>query len=301
MRSMNDTPIPASYCERYLAALLQGDRVKAGEVVTDALQHGVGVASFYLDVIVPAQVEIGERWYRQEIDVAQEHLATEITLEQMRRLRATVPAPRPNGQRAVVAAVEDEQHDLGARVLADFLMMDGWAVDFLGANTPAVDLATFVARRRPQVVVLSVTLPEHLSQAERAITELRKLAEPPPILLGGRAVRERVAVAQAAGADVITTDAWDVVQQARAFITTEGETLPLDRLLRGLGERIREQRRARDWSQQQLGDAAGLDRSYVNAVEQGKQNLTLAAVLRIAAALEVPVDQLLFARDQAGG
>jgi DNA-binding XRE family transcriptional regulator len=173
--------------------------------------------------------------------------------------------------------------------------MDGWAVAFLGANTPAVDLAAFVGRRRPQVVVLSVTVPEHLSQAEHAIGALRKLAEPPPILLGGSAVRERVAAAQVAGADVITGDAWDVVQQARAYVATEGEPIPLDRLLRELGERIRELRRARHWSQQQLGDAAGLDRTYVNAVEQGKQNLTLAAVLRIAAALGVPVDQLLFA------
>jgi DNA-binding XRE family transcriptional regulator len=159
--------------------------------------------------------------------------------------------------------------------------MDGWAVDFLGANTPALDLATFVAGRRPQVVALSVTLPEHLSQAERAIGELRNLADPPSILLGGSAVHERVAVAQAAGADVITGDAWDAVQRARAYVTTAGEPLPLDRLLRELGERIREQRRARHWSQQQLGDAAGLDRTYVNAVEQGKQNLTAPGAMLI--------------------
>src|SRR5688500_3708756 len=134
MRSMNNSSVAASYCEHYLAALLQGDAVKAGDVVTDALQHGVGVASLYLEIMVPAQVEIGERWHRHEIDVAQEHLATQITLGQMQRLRATVPAPRSNGRHAVVAAVEDEHHDIGARVVADFLAMDGWAVDFLGAN-----------------------------------------------------------------------------------------------------------------------------------------------------------------------
>jgi transcriptional regulator with XRE-family HTH domain len=68
----------------------------------------------------------------------------------------------------------------------------------------------------------------------------------------------------------------------------------LDQLLVHLGQRIQALRRARRWSQQQLGDTAGLHRSYVNAVEQGRQNLTLGAVVKLAAALDEPLDGLLF-------
>jgi DNA-binding XRE family transcriptional regulator len=122
------------------------------------------------------------------------------------------------------------------------------------------------------------------------------LPEPPRILLGGNAVRQDPEAVNAAGADVVTGDAWDAVQHARDLTSAPDGSPPLERFLRELGGRIRELRRGRRWSQQQLGVAAGLDRTYVNAVEQGKQNLTLAAVLRLAAALEVPPDQLLFMR-----
>jgi transcriptional regulator with XRE-family HTH domain len=64
-------------------------------------------------------------------------------------------------------------------------------------------------------------------------------------------------------------------------------------VLQTLGERIRTLRRQRRWSQKQLGAAAGLERSYINGVEHGRQNLTIGAVHRLATALEVPLEQLL--------
>ena len=70
--------------------------------------------------------------------------------------------PRPSlGARAVVTPVEDDQHFIGARMVADFLAMDGWDVDFLGSGTPAADLAQFVRNRDADLLALSVTLPEY--------------------------------------------------------------------------------------------------------------------------------------------
>ena len=46
-------------------------------------------------------------------------------------------------------------------------------------------------------------------------------------------------------------------------------------------------------TQQDLADAAGLDRTYISLVEHGRQNLTIGAVLKIAQALDVPIGDLL--------
>ncbi len=43
----------------------------------------------------------------------------------------------------------------------------------------------------------------------------------------------------------------------------------------------------------QLEDSANLDRTYISAVEHGKQNLTLGAVVRLADALGEDLPQLL--------
>ena len=287
------TPL-STYRELYLSALLASDATAAAACISDASDHGIGITSLYLEVLIPALVDVGERWHRGELNVAQEHAATQITLAQMQRLRLSAPASRRTGLRAVVTSVEDETHDIGARMVADLLSLDGWEVDFLGANTPTRDLVQFVSDRAPSVVVLSVTTPECLPHAGHAIAELRLLPQSPKVLLGGLAVQGDLEQAQTFGADAIVGDAWETVQKARNLVGSTRTEESLDAILVALGERIRDLRRKRGWTQQELGDAAGLDRTYVNALERGKQNLTLGAMLRIAHALDTHLDQILF-------
>jgi transcriptional regulator with XRE-family HTH domain len=60
-----------------------------------------------------------------------------------------------------------------------------------------------------------------------------------------------------------------------------------------LGDAIRAARERQDISQERLALTAGIDRSYYSAVERGEFNLTLNALLKIAAALNTPAWQLL--------
>jgi methanogenic corrinoid protein MtbC1/DNA-binding XRE family transcriptional regulator len=286
--------ITRDFRECYLAAVLGADRFAADRCVGQALEGGVGVAVIYLDVLAPALVEVGERWHRGELNVAQEHLATEITRGQMDRLRGLAAPTGPAAPLAVVAAVQEELHDVGAAMVADLLTMDGWSVDFLGANTPVHDLVEYVDERKPSMVVLSVTMPPHLDRARDTVRELHDLPDPPRVLLGGQAFSADEPHANGLDAYAITGDAWEAVQHARALIESTNAPHTLDQLLKSLGQRIREARRSKSWSQQQLASKSGLDRSYVNAVEQGKQNLTLGATIKLADAMGVSLDRLLF-------
>lgn len=60
-----------------------------------------------------------------------------------------------------------------------------------------------------------------------------------------------------------------------------------------LGEAIREIRKARGFSQEQLGLEAGLDRTYVGGVERGERNLSYSSLMRIAEALGVTVSVIV--------
>jgi transcriptional regulator with XRE-family HTH domain len=55
--------------------------------------------------------------------------------------------------------------------------------------------------------------------------------------------------------------------------------------LRILGERIREARKRREWTQEDLAGESGLDRSYIGGVERGERNLSFAILAEICAAL----------------
>lgn len=63
-------------------------------------------------------------------------------------------------------------------------------------------------------------------------------------------------------------------------------------VLEELGNRIREKRKARGWTQEKLADNAGIDRSYIGGVERGERNLTFKVLCLICEALRCDVAAL---------
>ena len=95
-----------SFRKDYLKALLAGDRGAAGEVIENLLASSIALPEIYLDVLSPVMVQVGELWSRGAINVAQEKLATQITLGQMAKLRLLLVGPRPSAHRILVSCVE---------------------------------------------------------------------------------------------------------------------------------------------------------------------------------------------------
>lgn len=53
------------------------------------------------------------------------------------------------------------------------------------------------------------------------------------------------------------------------------------------GERVRELRQNRGWSQEEFAAQANLDRSYVGCIERGERNVSIENIYKIAVALGV--------------
>lgn len=79
----------------------------------------------------------------------------------------------------------------------------------------------------------------------------------------------------------------------------------MTKLVRGkLGKRIRELREARGWRQIDLAEKACIDRSYISGIENGRRNVSIDNVARMAQALDTSVAELCadieFDSDKAG-
>ncbi|GFZ87047.1 transcriptional regulator [Paenibacillus marchantiophytorum] len=59
-----------------------------------------------------------------------------------------------------------------------------------------------------------------------------------------------------------------------------------------LGERLRYIRKEQNLSQEQLGELAGLHTNYIGQVERGEKNVTIESLEKIAAGLNVSMEQL---------
>jgi transcriptional regulator with XRE-family HTH domain len=65
------------------------------------------------------------------------------------------------------------------------------------------------------------------------------------------------------------------------------------RKLNAFGESIRNFRLQANFSQEELAEQAGIDRSYLGAIERGEHNPALLNIIKIAKALGVHPHQLL--------
>lgn len=65
---------------------------------------------------------------------------------------------------------------------------------------------------------------------------------------------------------------------------------------RQVGLNIKDARKKRGWSQEDLGFEADIDRTYVSGVERGLRNPTLTVLQRFAKALELDPADLLAKR-----
>jgi methanogenic corrinoid protein MtbC1 len=220
IRSAGDSGLRAEVAARYLDALLAGDRDAAVRAaLDDGIARELSVPDLYLGVIQPAQYRVGELWQENRITVAHEHVATAISQLVMALAYPSLPREPSNGRRALVACVDDELHDLGARMAADFFEMAGFDIRYLGPNLPAASLLGMVREVQPDLVILSVTMAFHLDAARDTVRQLRADGDNRPgLVLGGQAFAWSPGLQARLGADVYGTTAADSVAGARRLL-----------------------------------------------------------------------------------
>lgn len=175
--------------DRYLELLLAGDRKGCGLIVTRLLDEGVPVRALYVDLLQRAMYKVGELWEHNRISVAREHLATSVTEFLLTIVYPKIFAAEHCGRAAVVACIADEYHQLGARMVADILEINGWDGYFLGAGTPVAELLALIEEKRPDLLALSLSVHLNLPALLGSVAAVRRSFPDLPIVVGGQAFR----------------------------------------------------------------------------------------------------------------
>jgi len=205
---MTDTePVLAAGLDAYLGALLQPDPREARRTVEQMLETGTPGRSIYLRILQPALRRVGQLWELARITVAQEHLATVITMGVMARLAPSIGEAPVVNRRIILACSPGELHGVGLRMVADFLEGDGWEVLEIGPATPTADLVSIVRAEHPDVVGLSTALTLHLVDAKGTVEALHAVAPRPLVLVGGAAYGGDGRLGDYVGADAFAADA----------------------------------------------------------------------------------------------
>ena len=145
----------------------------------------------YEEIITPAMYYIGELWEKNQISVADEHLATAVcdfTLSQIDDRKNSLLSK--SERTVILLGVEEEQHYLGMKMAASIFRHAGWKVKFLGANLSLDHALLYINRCKPEVIGLSAALSYRLPKLNEYIAAFKKTDYNPSIMIGGRMTRK---------------------------------------------------------------------------------------------------------------
>lgn len=184
----NQMPAENKIANKFLNYLLKGDSHSARQLIFSAVEEGFPVKRIYLEVFQWSQREIGHLWETNQINVADEHFSTAATQTIMAQLYPYITTTSQKHKKAIITCVPGELHEIGARMVADFLTMGGWDAYYLGANTPTESLIQKIQSTDPDLVCISVTMTHHVPQLMDLIAQIRSRLNNPKmkLMVGGR-------------------------------------------------------------------------------------------------------------------
>lgn len=171
-----------------LRAALEAFDDAAAHAAIDQLIASLSLESFLREVVLPLLQDIGERWERGEITIAQEHFASNLVRGRLTALARSWD--RGTGPRALLACAEGELHDLPLLAFGLSLREQGWRINYLGADTPVASVVEAARALAPAAVVISGTTS---GAFDESATRLREVTLHAPLWIAGAAASGRVA------------------------------------------------------------------------------------------------------------
>ncbi|HZX54262.1 MAG TPA: cobalamin B12-binding domain-containing protein [Ilumatobacteraceae bacterium] len=206
-RSQGVTDDVTESSARLQAALDEFDEA-AAQLSWDRLLSDLTLETVLRDIVLPYLHDLGERWKRQEITIAQEHFASNMIRGRLAGLARGWGAG--HGPRAILACPPGEVHDLPLMIFGIVLHRSGWRVDYLGANTPIEELVTTAHRIQSDLVVLAAVSEDRFAEI---IPELVHVGQRTQLALAGVGATARIA--DQVGARLLAGDPVTAAQNER--------------------------------------------------------------------------------------
>lgn len=179
-------------------ALLQG-QYSAALGLCDRFQstYQPGRAAIYARLLLPVIGRLGQDWTADRISFEESAFAFSM-LHSILDVLGRQPLQAQARQRALrlghvlVAVAPGDTHDFGARILTEYLSLQGWNASFVdGRNTP--EIAALLQSRRVDALALSISVDSAFSGLADMISEWRHVnaSRHLEIIIGGSAIQSK--------------------------------------------------------------------------------------------------------------
>jgi len=187
----------------FIEALLIPDMTKAVNISNDFIKNKSDIKIFWSDVILPSLYNIGAKWANGEITVGQEHTATSICQRVMTLHYEKILDQIGNKKKVLVTTSPMELHEIGARMVSDFLEINGYDVYYFNHQTTFEEIINTIKEEDILDIIISTTLLSNLSATRKFISDIREslVDKSLKIYVGGQAYDENSLITNPVDAD----------------------------------------------------------------------------------------------------
>jgi methanogenic corrinoid protein MtbC1 len=202
--------------ERFVPALLAGQRQACRDVLCDVLNSGMQAETIYKQVMWPAMEQVVRMYRADQINLATEHMATRIGRTLVDQLQAHLPRGNPNGKSIVITCADGEPEELGAQMCADLFESNGWTVYFVGGGVPNDEILALVGQYRPHILLVFGTQPAGVPGVRRLIDLIREVNPNPTmnIMISGGVFNRADGLWKEVNADLFARTAAEALEVA---------------------------------------------------------------------------------------
>ena len=168
-----------------LKFLLAGDLKKSTSLYANFMKNST-VSKFYDNILQPVMYEIGELWDKGKLDVGDEHIASNTAMRLIESI-GTKPKSKSKGKTILICTPDGEYHAIPCFMIETYLSLNGYSVINLSPSAPSNSIIAKIKETNPDLILISITLKEHLRSCERLVKNLKKFKI--PIIVGGQALQ----------------------------------------------------------------------------------------------------------------
>lgn len=175
--------------DELVAALKDGDATVCRRITLEVFLSGASVVKLCEELITPAMHAIGKGWECGDLEVFQEHRASEVVNRVLYDLRSFLPPPEPGAPVAVGGTPPGDHYRLATLVVELTLLEAGWNAISLGSSLPFQTMASAAKRYQPDLFWLSLS---HIGDPGSLATDFEQFLEAVPeqthIVIGGQRI-----------------------------------------------------------------------------------------------------------------
>lgn len=200
--------------EKMTELLEKGDKEGAVRYSLELMDNdSLSIKDLYINILTPALNSITCNEHEDPAAcIWKEHISSSIarTIVEncyLRVLNARNEDAINRQDTAIVLCPPKEQHELGARMVADFFTLAGFHTLFVGRDTPKKSFLSAIDILKPKYLIISITNKYNVFHAQRVIGEIREHAtHDVTIMVGGGALKDTPELYKTMGADIFLED-----------------------------------------------------------------------------------------------